>query len=219
MAEDLRTMDSTAGMPEFERGYHVPDCIVLDSTYSSMGRMVALRACEEAGWTYYDSVTLLELVPECGVSIEDVEDFDRRVAEGELDAESARAAKEFSRIWQAYLLAARRALAQGPCLIHDRLTRAAVEELGHSCVAVLSCAFDVEAMRVRTRFSPKYANLATDAELDAAAAREDATRRAWHALADGMTRWADVATYDLVLNTDYLGRDFAAELLRRLMQG
>ncbi|MBO7673975.1 MAG: hypothetical protein J6S63_03065 [Atopobiaceae bacterium] len=219
MAEDMRSMRSTAGIAEFERGYEVPDCVVLDSTYSSMGRMVAVRACAAAGWAYHDSVTLLELVPECGVAIEDVERLDARLAKGSADLAAVRVSDEFARIWEAYVLGARRALDAGPCLIHDRLSRAAIEGLGHRCVAVLSCAFDARAMRVRTRFSPKYAGLATDAELDAAAAAEDDVRRSWHALVDGATVWAEPAAYDLVLNTDHLGRDFAAKLLALLMQG
>jgi hypothetical protein len=44
MAEDMSKALSTEGMTEFERGYAVPDCVVLDSAYCSMGRMVAVRA-------------------------------------------------------------------------------------------------------------------------------------------------------------------------------
>ena len=59
MAEDIRTMTNPDGITEFERGYEVPDCVVLDSTYCSMGRMVANRACKAAGWNYFDSVIRL----------------------------------------------------------------------------------------------------------------------------------------------------------------
>ncbi|MBR3225288.1 MAG: hypothetical protein IKF78_08200 [Atopobiaceae bacterium] len=55
--------------------------------------------------------------------------------------------------------------------------------------------------------------------LDAAIAYEDARRRAWHALGDGSGAWGEPATYDLMLCTDAIGRDFAAELLARLMLG
>jgi hypothetical protein len=72
---------------------------------------------------------------------------------------------------------------------------------------------------VRARFSPPYAHLTSDADLDAAIAREDNVRRAWHALTSDGTRWGEPATYDLMLSTDLIGRDLAAELLARLMRG
>ncbi len=219
MAEDLRTVKSADGIREFDRGYELPDCVVLDSAYCSMGRMVALRACKRAGWNYFDSVTLLELVPECGVTIEDVEGFERSFADGACDVEAVRATEEFRRIWGAFRLAAERALAQGPCLIHDRASRALVEGLGKHAVTAMTYASDAEAMRVRARFSPLYEHLTSDADLDAAIVREDNIRRAWHALTNGDSCWGEPATYDLMLSTDLIGRDLAAELLARLMQG
>lgn len=38
MAEDMSKTLSTKGMSEFERGYVVPDCVVLDSAYCSIDR-------------------------------------------------------------------------------------------------------------------------------------------------------------------------------------
>ena len=219
MAEDLRTMRSTDGIEEFDRGYEPPDCVVLDSAYCSMGRMVALRACKRAGWNYFDSVTLLELVPERGVTTEDVEDFERTLAGGACDVAAVRATDEFRRISGAFRLAVERALAQGRCLIHDRASRALVEGFGRHAVSAMTYAGDAEAKRVRARFSPPYAHLTSDADLDAAIAREDNVRRAWHALTSDGTRWGEPATYDLMLSTDLIGRDLAAELLARLMRG
>ena len=218
MAEDIRTMTNPAGVAEFERGYEVPDCVVLDSAYCSMGRMVAMRACERAGWAYHDSVTLLELVPEYGVDLAEVEAFERGLAEG-FDAAAVRGSEAFQRISGAFALAVERALASGPCLIHDRATKQAVRGLGYRCASAMTYASDAPAKRVRASYSPLYAGLETDAELDAAIEAEDAVRRAWHALHSDTTRWGEPATYDLMLSTDLIGRDFAAELLARLMQG
>ena len=219
MAEDLRTVKSTDGIREFDRGYELPDCVVLDSAYCSMGRMVAVRACKMAGWNYFDSVTLLELVPECGVTIEDVEGFERSFADGVCDVVAMRVTEEFRRIWRAFRLAVERALAQGPCLIHDRASRALVESLGKHAVTAMTYANDTQAMRVRAHFSPLYEHLTSDADLDAAIMREDNVRRAWHALTNDGTRWGEPVTYDLMLSTDLIGRDFAAEMLALLMQG
>jgi len=219
MAEDMRNTLSTKGMSEFERGYAVPDCIVLDSAYCSMGRMVAVRACKEAGWTYHDTVTLLDLVPECGVTADDVDAFEVKSAAPDANLDELRASDEYQRIIAAYRLAAERALAQGPCLIHDRVSKAFVESLGKTCASAMTYASDRPAMRVRAKVSPLYAGLTDPAELDAAIAYEDAHRRSWHALADDGTTWGDPATYDLMINTDLIGRDFAAHLLAQLMVG
>ena len=219
MAEDMSKTLSTKGMSEFERGYVVPDCVVLDSAYCSMGRMVAVRACKAAGWTYHDTTTLLELVPECGVTPDDVDTFELKAAAPEANLDELRKSDEYQRISSAYRLAATRALEQGPCLIHDRVDKEFVEGLGKSCVSAMTYASDRPAMRVRAKVSPLYANLTSDEELDAAIAYEDAHRRAWHALGNETTVWGEPATYDLMICTDLIGRDFAAQLLAQLMVG
>ena len=219
MAEDMRKVANTKGMSEFERGYAMPDCVVLDSAYCSMGRMIAVRACKAAGWTYHDTTTLLELVPECGVTPDDVDAFEAKSAAADADLDALRASDEYRRIVAAYRLAAERALDEGPCLIHDRVTKSFVEGLGKTCACAMTYATDRTAMRVRAKVSPLYADLTDDAELDAAIAYEDAHRRSWHALADDGTTWGEPATYDLMINTDLIGRDFAAYLLSQLMMG
>ncbi|MBP3892463.1 MAG: hypothetical protein J6D34_00300 [Atopobiaceae bacterium] len=219
MAEDMSKVTSTDGIREFERRYAAPDCVVLDSAYCSMGRMVAIRACKTAGWRYHDTVTLLELVPERGVTPEDVDAFEAKSAAPDADLDALRRSDEYQRIIGAYRLAAERALAQDPCLIHDRVSRSFVESLGKTCASAMTYANDRPAMRVRAKVSPLHANLADDAELDAAIAYEDARRRSWHALADDGTAWGDPVTYDLMICTDILGRDFAAQLLAQLMMG
>lgn len=217
MAEDMRNVASTAGMSEFERSYEVPDCVVLDSAYCSMGRMIAVRACKAAGWTYHDTVTLLDLVPECGVTADDVDAFEAKSAAPDADLDELRQSEEYQHIIAAYRLAAERALAQGPCLIHDRVGKAFVQGLGKTCASAMTYAADRPAMRVRAKVSPLYAQLTSDAELDAAIAYENAHRRSWHALADDGTTWGEPTTYDLMINTDLIGRDFAATLLAQLM--
>lgn len=219
MAESMSSTLSTKGMSEFERGYVVPDCVVLDSAYCSMGRMIALRACKAAGWTYHDTVTLLDLVPECGVTADDVDAFEAKSAAPDANLNELRSSDEYQRILAAYRLAAERALAEGPCLIHDRVGKAFVQSLGKTCASAMTYASDRPAMRVRAKVSPLYADLTDDDELDAAIAYENAHRRSWHALADDGTTWGEPETYDLMINTDLIGRDFAAQILAQLMVG
>ena len=217
MAEDVRSAKSTAGMAEFELVYEAPDCVVLDSAYCSMGRMIALRACESAGWAYHDATTLLELVPEFGVTSEDVDAFERQFTGSEPNVDAVRATVEFQRISEAFHIAAERAIAAGPCLIHDRVTKSFVEGLGYRCASAMTYAHDLPAMRMRATVSPLYESLTSDADLDAAIRREDSIRRAWHMLHSDTTVWGEPATYDLMINTDLIGRDFAAKLLAKLM--
>ena len=219
MAEDIRNMTSPEGIQEFDRTYSTPDCVVLDSAYCSMGRMIALRACDTAGWAMHDSNTLLALVPECGITMDDVEAFEKKAIANDADLASLRESDECKRITDAFHLAAKRALAEGPCLIHDRVTKAFVQSLGKSCASAMTYASDAPAMRVRAQFSPVYAHLTDPTELDAAIASEDDRRRTWHALHSDTTHWGAPATYDLMINTDVIGRDFAAELLAKLMIG
>lgn len=219
MAESMSSTLSTKGMSEFERDYVVPDCVVLDSAYCSMGRMIALRACKAAGWTYHDTVTLLDLVPECGVTADDVDAFEAKSAAPDANLNELRSSDEYQRILAAYRLAAERALAEGPCLIHDRVGKAFVQSLGKTCASAMTYASDRPAMRVRAKVSPLYADLTDDDELDAAIAYENAHRRSWHALADDGTTWGEPETYDLMINTDLIGRDFAAQILAQLMVG
>lgn len=219
MAEDVRKAADTTGMQEFEHSYAVPDCIVLDSAYCSMGRMVALRACKQTGWNYFDSVILLDLVPECGVTTDDVDAFEDKASSPDADLAALRTSDEFKRIDAAFHLAVERALEQGPCLIHDRVDKATIRGLGKTCASVLCFAHDQKAMRVRAQVSPLYKDLIDPAELDAAIAHEDARRRTWHALHSDTTHWGEPATYDLMINTDMIGRDFAAQLLAQLMEG
>lgn len=114
-----------------------------------MGRMVAVRACERAGWNYYDSPILLDLVPELGVTMDDVDAFEAKSAAEGADLDALRKSAEYARIADAFRLAAERAIGEGPCLIHDRVSREFVEGLGKRCVVAMTYATDRPAMRVR----------------------------------------------------------------------
>jgi hypothetical protein len=148
-----------------------------------------------------------------------VDAFELKSAAPDADLAALRESAEYQRIIATYRLAAERAIEQGPCLIHDRVTKSFVESLGKTCASAMTYASDKPAMRVRAKVSPLYAGLTSDEELDAAIAFEDAHRRAWHALANDGTTWGEPATYDLMINTDLIGRDFAARLLAQLMVG
>ena len=87
MAEDIRTMKDTSDVKEFQVKYELPDCVVLDSGYCSMGRMIAYEACKRSGYTYYDAVMLLELVPQYGLSKDQVDVYERKLRRRAYSAE------------------------------------------------------------------------------------------------------------------------------------
>ncbi len=217
MTEDIRTMVPQTGVREFEKKYEKPWCVVLDSEYCSMGRMIGSRACREAGCHYYDSVILLELVPECGVSMEDVAAFENKLRKKELSRQEIISDPEYIRINTAFEKAIDLALKQGPCLIHDRTTKEEIERKGYTAVSVLVYATDPDAKLVRAKVSPLYKDI-TDSEELAEKIREETRIRMNYHHAHSDTVWGDRNTYDICLNSENLGRDFSAQILAGLMK-
>ncbi len=217
MAEDIRNMFDTKGAKEFEAQYAKPDCIVLDSEYCSMGRMIANRACKQGGYTYWDAVLLLELVPDCGVTIEDVERFETKLRSETITKEEIVNDAEYQRITKAFDKAIDIALAKGPCLIHDRATKEMIMERGYTCVSVLMYAQDIPAKIVRAKLSPLYNHLTDDAEVAAKIHEEDLIRYNYHK-AHSDTEWGKKETYDLLINSDMFVRDYSAVILACAMK-
>ena len=65
MRDDVHSKEFWDGVQKkaaFQKGFDRPDCIVLDSEYCSMGRMIAVKACERGGYTYYDAEKLMSLL-------------------------------------------------------------------------------------------------------------------------------------------------------------
>lgn len=216
MTEDLRKIGSTAGIASFEYTYERPHCIVLDSAYSSMGRMIAAKACAKAGYTYYDSVLLLELVPECGVTQEEVNAFDQKLRTGERSAEEMRADPEYCRLAEAFSKAADKALAAGPCLFHDRIAKEEILAKGYTCLSGITYSLNDYEKVIRARVSPRYKDMQDDAEVLKGVHEEDMVRANWHR-GGSDTVWGNLETYDFAMNTDAFGRDYAIEIFARIM--
>ncbi|HAE15993.1 MAG TPA: hypothetical protein DCX23_08040 [Lachnospiraceae bacterium] len=218
MAEDVRSAKSTAGVKEFEAVYDRPHCIVLDSAYCSMGRMIGFKACQIGGYEYYDAVILLELVPECGVTSDDVAAFEKKLRTGDYTGEQLKNDPEYARLAAAFDKAADIALAKGPCLIHDRLSKEEILKKGYSCTSVFTFASDLKDKIVRARISPLYCDVESDEEVIRGIHEEDSIRINWHR-AHSDTEWGQADAYDLCINTDAFGRDYSAELIAKAMKG
>jgi hypothetical protein len=216
MAEDIRNMASTAGKKEFEKKYAKPYCIVLDSEYCSMGRMIGMIACRETGYTYYDAMILLEENPQTGITLAEVEAFEKGYRSKELSKEELCSDPEYQRIDAAFDQAIDAALAKGPCLIHDRAVKEMIEAKGYSCISVLTYADNMEAKIARAKLSPLYKDLDAE-EIPAKIQEEDNIRINYHK-AHSQTAWGDKQTYDLLINAETFGRDQAAVILESVMR-
>ena len=217
MTEDIRNMKSVAGIQEFNVQYERPDCIVLDSAYCSMGRMIAFKACSIGGYAYYDAVILLELVPEYGLTKDDVDVYEKKLRQGRFNREELLADPEYVRLSEAFSKAADIALKKGRCLIHDRLCKEEVIAKGYSCVNAMTYALDMKAKIVKARVSPLYQNAESDEAVIKGIHEEDMIRANWHR-GHSNTEWGDMSAYDLAINTDAFGLDYAAHLLAQLMK-
>ena len=217
MAEDIRNMADTSGVKAFELQFQKPQCVVLDSAYCSMGRMIGNKACQASGYTFYDAVILLELLPEGSVTIEDVDAFEKRLRTGEWTKEELLADPEYVRIAEAFDKAVDIALSKGPCLIHDRVSKEEVLAKGYTCLSAMTCAEDDAQKIVRARLSPLYQDLQDDEEVKAKIREEDMIRINWHK-AHSDIPWGDRRNYDMILNSDLLGRDYCACLLAMIMK-
>ena len=217
MAEDVRTALDTSGMAEFEKQHEKPDCILLDSEYCSMGRMIGIRACALGGYTYYDAVILLELVPEEGISPDDVFLYEQKLRRSGITREEIVNDPEYIRISSAFDKAVAAALSKGNCLIHDRAVPEMVRALGYTCNYVQTYATDMDAKIVRAKVSPLYKDIADKNVLIEKIREEDNIRFNYH-MAHSDTRWGDKDIYDLCINSETLGRDHAAYMLAQLMK-
>ncbi len=217
MAEDIRNVKSTAGIKEFEAVYANPHCVVLDSAYCSMGRMIGYKACEEAGYTYYDAPILLELVPEYGLTKDDVDVYEQKLRNEEFTGEQLRSDPVFAKLTEAFDKAVDIALAKGPCLIHDRVAKEEVIAKGYTCVSAMTYAVDMDAKIVKARTSVLYENVKDDEAVIRGIHEEDMIRKNWHR-AHSDTEWGELSTYDIALNTDVFGRDYSAHLLAKIMK-
>ena len=125
---------------------------------------------------------------------------------------------EYARLAAAFDKAADIALAKGPCLIHDRLSKEEILKKGYSCTSVFTFASDLKDKIVRARISPLYCDVESDEEVIRGIHEEDSIRINWHR-AHSDTEWGQADAYDLCINTDAFGRDYSAELIAKAMKG
>ncbi len=217
MRDDVHSKEFWNGVAKkatFQKQFERPDCIILDSEYCSMGRMIAVKACESSGYAYYDAEKLMSLLkPE---DRELVARYDKVLENMELRAEDLEKDEEFACVCERYQQAIRLALEEGPCLIHECGIKEKIESEGYRCLSVLFYAVDQQEKRERAKTTAIYKDLETSEELDKAIEKEDHRRRIYH---DALSKrpWGMKEAYDVCLNTDAMGRKKSEELLSALM--
>lgn len=216
MAEDVRNVKDLSGVKEFQVQYDLPDCVVLDSAYCSMGRMIGFKACEKSGYTYYDAAILIELVPQYGLTKDDVDRYEQKLRSRSFTVEELQADEEFVRLSKIFDEAVDIALSRGKCLIHDRVSKEEVIAKGYTCVSAMTYATDRAAKIVRARVSPLYEHITDDRAIEAAIREEDMIRRNWKR-GHSRNEWGCMETYDMSINSDAFGREYSIELLASLM--
>ena len=218
MAEDIRTMADTTGVAAFHHQFEKPYCVLLDSEYCSMGRMIGAKACEKAGYTYYDAVILLDLLNDPEVNVEFMEKVERQLRNKHLSREEILSIDGYEKLTKAFDKAIDMALAKGPCLIHDRAIKEDIVKRGYSVFTVLNYATDINTKIERAKLSTSNNDCHTEEEYITRIQEEDNIRYNSH-LAKSDTTWGDKATYDLCLNAETLGRDYAGEVLASILNG
>ncbi len=217
MAEDIRNMKDVSNVKEFNVQYDAPDCIVLDSAYCSMGRMIGYKACQLGGYTFYDAVVLLELVPEYGITKDDVDIYEKKLRERLYTKEEMQADEEYIKLSKIFDEAVDIALSKGKCLIHDRMAKEEILAKGYSCVSAMTYATDDDAKIVRAKASPFYEKMEDPKAILACIDEEDRIRKNWK-VGRSDNEWGKLETYDMALNSDAFGLDYTAQLLAKLMK-
>ena len=218
MAEDIRTMQDTTGVAAFHHQFEKPYCVLLDSEYCSMGRMIGAKACEKAGYTYYDAVILLELLNDPEVTVEFMEKVENQLRKKHLSREEILSIDGYEKLIKAFDKAIDLALSKGPCLIHDRAVKEEIEMRGYSVFTVLNYATDMNTKIERAKLSPANNDCKSNAEYIIRIQEEDNIRYNYHHAKSDST-WGDKATYDLCLNAETLGRDYTGEVLANILSG
>ena len=184
--------------------------VFMDSEYCSMGRWISMIMGDVCGMKLYEGIDLAELSDEEWLTKAYLNDFDNRIA-GKTAAELT-GDEEFQRVNTALLAAAKKAIAQGPCIIHERALGALLGDTPDS-MRVLLYNKSMEHRIPRAVGDPTFdLKEATHDEVVQFICDQDADRAAYrNALTD--KEWGVKESYDLCLDSDLLGREKCAEIL------
>jgi cytidylate kinase len=195
--------------------------ITISRQYMAGGSDVARRVAEALGWTVVDNALIDTVAERSGFAPEDVQSLEETVP------------SFLERFAQSSALSSPENLLSTPSAINEpatlelaHVTRNVIEELsgqdrlvfvGRATAAVLASERDAIHVRLVASFESRVQNARRQLELGDEEARSvveerDRGRERYHMeLFD--RDWSDPVNYHIVLNTEILGRDGAAELI------
>lgn len=183
--------------------------IAMDSAYCSMGRWISIIVGHQLGMKLYEGKDLLKLV-DTQITPEQLAAFDDRIAD--MSIEDVARDPMLQAIHSTMKEAIAKAIALGPCIIHER---AAGDLLNHrdDVLKVLLYNTSMEH-RIPRAVADKTYNLEnkTHDELVDFICRED-RKRIHYRNAVCKTGWGEKESYDLCLDSDLLSREKCAEIL------
>lgn len=184
--------------------------IFMDSEYCSMGRWISMIMADACGMELYEGIDLARISDEAWLTPAYLSDFDNRISGR--PADELRADGEFQRVSAALVEAARKAIAAGPCIIHERALGALLADTPSS-LRVMLYNTSMEHRIPRAVGDPTFdlAGKSRD-EVVSFICAQDADRAAYrNALTD--EAWGEKRSYDICLDSDALSREKCAEIL------
>lgn len=184
--------------------------IVMDSQYCSMGRWISIIVGSVLHMKLYEGKDLVALADEPWLTEQYLQDFDEKIAD--MSLEEVKRDGEILKVHQALSKAIFKAVAQGPCIIHERAASEILKE--HSdCLRVLLYNTDMEHRIERAIADGSYDLEGRSTEqIIEFIHREDHKRKVYR---DALSQllWGDKESYDICLDSDRLSREKCAEII------
>lgn len=183
--------------------------ILMDSEYCSMGRWISVIVANELGMKLYEGRDLVALVDDPTFTNDTLKAFDEKIAD--MSLEEVKADKEIYHIHELLSEAIKKAVANGPCIIHERAASLIIQ--GDDVLKLFLYNTNMEHRIPRAINDPFYdIKHLTKEEVIAFIHREDHKRRVYRDVLEG-TSWGIKEKYDLCLDSDILSREKCAEIL------
>lgn len=184
--------------------------MTMDSAYCSMGRWISVIVGAYTNMKLYEGKDLLKLVDAPWLSEEKLREFDERLPT--MTLEEVKVDEEMKQIHKVMKEAVKKAIALGPCIIHERAAGDILKEQS-DCLKVLLYNTNLEH-RIPRAIGDKTYDLKhlSKEEIISFIQREDEKRKKYRN-AVASTHWGEITSYDLCLDSDLLSREKCAEIL------